>query len=106
MMDSPLSLEQWFLAIGTVCIDHGTTAAKIAESLGMTRIATARRMLATILNAFRSPDRDQLLVGLPTYVELGAVPPERSGAFTPISQNEKLPIVGRSGPVDAIRNSV
>lgn len=89
MMDSPLSLEKWFLAIGTVCIDHDTTAAQIAEALGIARLATARRMLATILTALRSSNRDDLLVGLPTYVELGAVPPELSGAFTPISQNEK-----------------
>lgn len=89
MMDSPLSLEKWFLAIGMVCINYDTTAAQIAEALGINRLATARRMLATILNAFRSPDRDQLLVGLPAYVELGAAMPERSGAFVSNSQNEK-----------------
>lgn len=106
MADSPLSLEKWFVAIGAVCIDHDTSAPQLADVIGLARVATARRMLATILTALRSSNRDDLLVGLPTYVELGAVPPERGGAFTPISQNEKLPIVGRSGPIDAIRNSV
>lgn len=106
MMESPLPLEQWFLAIGMVCINHDTTAAQIAEALGINRLATARRMLAAILNAFRSPDRDQLLVGLPAYVELGAAMPERSGAFVLNSQNEKSHNMGRSGPTDAIRSSV
>lgn len=106
MMNSPLSLEQWFLAIGTVCINHDTTAAQIAEALGINRLATARRMLATILRALRSPDRDQLLVGLPAYVELGAAMPERSGAFVSNLQNKKLTNMGYSGPTDAIRSPV
>jgi len=102
MVDSPLSLEQWFLAIGTVCIDNDTTAAQIAEALGIARLATARRMLATILRALRSPDRDQLLVGLPDYVELGTSLPERSGAFIPNSQNEK-PLI-KQRPMTASEN--
>lgn len=102
MMDSPLSLEKWFLAIGTVCIDHDTTAAQIAEALGIARLATARRMLAGILTALRSSNRDELLVGLPSYIELEAALPERSGAFTPISQNEKSRNVQR--PLAASEN--
>ena len=89
MADSPLSLEKWFVAIGMVCIDHDTSAPQLADVIGLSRVATARRMLATILTALWSSNRDDLLVGLPTYVELGAVPPELSGAFTPVSQNEK-----------------
>lgn len=89
MMDSPLSVQQWFLAIGMVCIDNDTTAAQIAEALGIARLATARKMLATILRALRSPDRDQLLVGLPDYVELGHQLPEPSGAPIPNSQTRK-----------------
>lgn len=95
MADSPLSLEKWFVAIGMVCIDHNTSAPQLADVIGLSRVATARRMLATILTALWSSNRDDRLVGLPTYVELGTVPPERSGAFTPISQNEKPHIMRR-----------
>lgn len=106
MADSPLSFDKWFLAIGTVCIDHSTTAPQIADGLGIVRMATARRMLAAILNAIQSPDREQLLVGLPTYIELGAVSPESSGAFSMKSQTEKPLAMAGCEPTDEIRSSV
>ncbi len=89
MADSPLPLGKWFVAIGVVCIDRDTSAPQLADAIGLARVATARRMLSAILTALWSANRDDLLVGLPTYIEVGAALPERSGVFAPNVRREE-----------------
>lgn len=98
MEASRLPLESWFLAIGLVCIDQNVTAAQVAELLRLTRLATARRMLAAILSALKSPNRDELLVGLPSIVFDHAPLPESSAAIDSVLRNEIASGPNRSTP--------
>lgn len=93
MAGSPLPIEQWFWVIGLVCLEPKSTAARVAETLELNRLATARRMLAAILSAQRSPNCDELLMGLPSIL-LDNVPlPESSVGFGSVLRNESA-----SGP--------
>lgn len=96
MEGSRLPLDSWFLAIGLICIDQTTTAAQIAETLGLNRMATARRMLAAILSALRSPNRDERLMGLPAVVFDNVRMPEPSARFDSVLRNESASVPNRS----------
>ena len=78
---SPLPLERWFWSVLLVCCDLEISAAALAESVEIPRIATARRILATILVALQSPDRERLLMGLPGFLIKATAGPELGVQF-------------------------
>ena len=68
-------------AVLLVCCDLEISAAALAESVEIPRIATAKRILATILVALQSPDRERLLMGLPDFLIKATAGPELGVQF-------------------------
>ena len=70
MERSPLSLRQWFAAIIAVCSDLTILASVLTDIVGIQRVATARKMRQSILEAIESPQHDRLLAGLQKFASV------------------------------------